>query len=60
MNTQIIKHKTIVIWTLEMAQTFNTSKSQTKIIFNVGYLHLAPNVLIIPSIRALHMFGKTH
>jgi hypothetical protein len=59
-NIQVIKHKTIIILTLEMAQTFRTFKSQTKRIFNVGSFHLAPNVPIVPSVRALDLFGKPH
>jgi hypothetical protein len=55
MNTQTIKHKTRVIWTLEMAQTFSTSNSQNKIILSVDCFHLAPSVFVIPSICALHI-----
>jgi hypothetical protein len=57
-NPRMLKHKTRVILTLEMAQAFNTSKSQTIYFFNVSHFHLAPNMSIISSVHALHLLGS--
>jgi hypothetical protein len=60
MSTRSKKQKTRIVLALEMAQTFSTSKAQTKRVFNVGHFHLAPNMTIVFSIHPLHMFGNSH
>jgi len=45
-----------VILAMEVAQTFATSKTQSKVVPNVGHLHLAPSIAnILLPIHSLHL-----
>ncbi len=46
---------TNVIFKSQVAQAFATSDTQSKIIFNDGHLHIAPNMVIELSIHPLHL-----
>jgi hypothetical protein len=45
-----------IVITMQMPQTPSASKSQTKIIIDVGGFHLAPDMTIVLAIFALHLF----
>ncbi len=45
----------IIVLTSKVAHTFATTKTQTKIILDVGCLDLAPNMAIVLPIHALHL-----
>lgn len=55
LRTQSSKLVTSVIFTSQVAQTFATLDTQSKIIFNDGHLHLTPNMVIELSIHPLHL-----
>ncbi len=59
-STELEKHRIIVILAPKMVQEFNILKAQTKRVSNVGHFHLTPNVTIVFSIHALHLFGNSH
>ncbi len=46
---------TNVIFKSQVAQAFATLDTQSKIIFNDGHLHIAPNMVIELSIHPLHL-----
>ncbi len=44
-----------IIITMQVPQTLGASKSQTKIILDVGGFHLTPNMTIALAVHALHL-----
>jgi len=54
-NTRANKLIASVIYIMQVAQTSITSKAQSKIVLNVGHLHLAPSVAIVLPIHSLHL-----
>jgi hypothetical protein len=55
LRTRSNKLVTSVIFTTQVAQTFATLDTQSKIIFNDHHLHLAPNMVVELSIHPLHL-----
>jgi hypothetical protein len=55
LRTRSNKLVTSIIFTSQVAQAFATLDTQSKIIFNDGHLHLAPNMVVELSIYPLHL-----
>jgi hypothetical protein len=43
-----------------MAQASNTSKTESKIIFNVSHFHLSPGMVIVLSIQPQHLIKMAY
>jgi hypothetical protein len=55
LETIMNKFNTSVVLTSKVAQTFVAMKTQIKVIFYVNCLNLAPNMVVLLLIHALHL-----
>ncbi len=59
-KSKLNKLITSVIFTSQMAQASNTSKTQSKILFNVSHFHLSPSMVIVLSIQPQHLIKMAY